>query len=147
MNSFDEAVSAEDISGDNSIALQVGTKSNKIIKVSFEDMIAVGLGLAGSEHKLQITTRKKVNAAINVVDRALQKALGQQTDIGALQSSLSYTAKNLTVSGENVTVAESTLRDANMATEMTAYTKHTILDRVPKENKRNSMMFRCLAKI
>jgi len=95
--------------------------------VSFEDMTAVGLGLKGGETKLQITTRKKANAAINVVDRALQKALGQQTDIGALQSSLSYTAKNLTVSGENVTAAESTLRDANMATEMTAYTKHTIL--------------------
>jgi flagellin len=127
MNSFDEAVSAEDSSGDNSIALQVGTKSNQIIKVSFEDMTAVGLGLKGGETKLQITTRKKANAAINVVDRALQKALGQQTDIGALQSSLSYTVKNLTVSGENVTAAESTLRDANMATEMTAYTKHTIL--------------------
>ena len=57
----------------------------------------------------------------------IQKALDQQTTIGAIESRLDYTASNLTTASENVTSAESTIRDADMAKEMTEYTKNNVL--------------------
>ncbi|MBR1396031.1 MAG: flagellin, partial [Selenomonadaceae bacterium] len=58
---------------------------------------------------------------------ALQKAIDQQTDICAVESRLDYTSSNLTTSSENVQNAESTIRDADMAKEMTNYTKNNVL--------------------
>ena len=50
-----------------------------------------------------------------------------QTTIGALQSRLEYTVRNLTTASENVQSSESVIRDADMAKEMTNYTKHNVL--------------------
>ena len=58
---------------------------------------------------------------------AIQKALDQQTSIGAAESRLEYTSSNLTTASENVTSAESVIRDADMAKEMTEYTKNNVL--------------------
>ena len=63
----------------------------------------------------------------NVLDNAVQKALDQQTTIGSVQSRLSYTSSNLTTASENVQASESTIRDADMAKEMTEYTKNNVL--------------------
>ena len=64
---------------------------------------------------------------MNVLDNAISKALDQQTTLGAVQSRLEYTSQNLTTSSENVTASESTIRDADMAKEMTEYTKNNVL--------------------
>ncbi|WP_231483052.1 flagellin [Anaerovibrio lipolyticus] len=91
-------------------------------------MRAEALGLQGADGtKLNISTREKANAAINVLDNAIQKALDQQTTIGAVESRLEYTSNNLTTASENVTTSESTIRDANMAKEMTEFTKNNVL--------------------
>ncbi len=91
-------------------------------------MRSQALGLKGSDGTtLNIGTRENANAAINVLDSALQKALDQQTTIGAVQSRLEYTSSNLTTASENVTASESTIRDADMAKEMTEYTKNNVL--------------------
>ena len=91
-------------------------------------MRAEALGLQSSTGKtIQIGTQKQANAAINVLDNAVQKALDQQTTIGAVQSRLSYTSSNLTTASENVQSSESTIRDADMAKEMTEYTKNNVL--------------------
>ena len=127
LNSFQEAVTAEDSSEDHSISLQVGTKSNQSIHISLSDMSSAGLGLSGRLGKLQLITKKQANAAIDVLDRSLQKALSQQTGIGAVESRLQYTSKNLTLESENVTAASSVICDADMAKEMTAYTKNNVL--------------------
>ena len=74
-----------------------------------------------------MTTREAANAAINVFDNALIKATDQAVAIGAVQTRLRYTSSNLTVASENVQASESTIRDADMAKEMTAYTKHNVL--------------------
>ena len=76
---------------------------------------------------LTIGTKHYPNAAINVLDNAVQKALDQQTTIGSVQSRLSYTASNLTTASENVQASESTIRDADIAKEMTEYTKNNVL--------------------
>ncbi|WP_019555472.1 flagellin N-terminal helical domain-containing protein [Propionispira raffinosivorans] len=131
LDNFTEAITAHDLSKDHSIQLQVGTKANQTISVGLSDMGAKALGLQGQSStttfNLDVTTQERATAAIDVLDKALQKALTQQTKIGSAESRLDYTSQNLTTSSENVTNAESTIRDADMAKEMTEYTKNNVL--------------------
>ena len=128
LDAFDETLRAQNKSDDNSINLQIGAKANQTIKVGLTDMKAQALGLQGKNNNtLQVGNQEQANAAINVLDAAIQKALDQQTTIGAVQSRLEYTQSNLTTASENVTAAESTIRDADMAKEMTEYTKNNVL--------------------
>ena len=128
LDNFNESIRAQNKSTDNAITLQVGTKANQSIKVGLTDMRAEALGLQSSTGAtIQIGTQKQANAAINVLDNAVQKALDQQTTIGSVESRLEYTSSNLTTSSENVQSSESTIRDADMAKEMTNYTKNNVL--------------------
>ena len=128
LDTFDESIRAVNKSQDNSVNLQIGAKAGQAIKVGLTDMKAQALGLQGSDGStVSVGTREKANAAINTFDSAIQKALDQQTTIGAAMSRLEYTQSNLTTASENVTAAESTIRDADMAKEMTEYTKNNVL--------------------
>ena len=128
LDAFEETIRAQNKSDDNAISLQVGAKANQSIKVGLTDMRAEALGLQGADGtKLNISTQTKANAAINVLDNAIQKALDQQTTIGSVESRLEYTSTNLTTASENVQSSESTIRDADMAKEMTNYTKNNVL--------------------
>ena len=128
LDAFEETVRAQNKSEDNAISLQVGAKANQSIKVGLTDMRAEALGLQGADGtKLNISNQAKANAAINVLDNAIQKALDQQTTIGSVESRLEYTSTNLTTASENVQASESTIRDADMAKEMTNYTKNNVL--------------------
>ena len=128
LDAFSETIRAQDNSQDNSMNFQIGTRANQAIRVGMTDMRAQALGLQGSDGAtLNISTRDKANAAINVLDNAISKALDQQTTIGAVQSRLNYTSQNLTTASENVQASESTIRDADMAKAMTNYTKNNVL--------------------
>lgn len=128
LDNFTESIRAQNDSSDNAISLQVGTKANQSIRVGLTDMRAEALGLQSSTGKtIQIGTQQQANAAINVLDNAVQKALDQQTTIGSVESRLAYTSSNLTTASENVQASESTIRDADMAKEMTEYTKNNVL--------------------
>ena len=129
LDAWEESIRAENTrTEDNSITLQTGTKANQAIKIRLTDMRARALGLQGDDGTtLNVSTQEKANAAINVLDNALKKALDQQTTIGSIESRLGYTSTNLTTAIENVTASESTIRDADMALAMTEYTKNNIL--------------------
>ncbi len=128
LDNFEESIRAENPSPDNAIVLQTGTKANQAIKVGFSDMRSYALGLKAKDGStLNVTTQKFANAAINVLDCALQKCLNQATTIGAVESRLDYTSANLVTASENTQSSESTIRDADMAAEMTAYTKNNVL--------------------
>ena len=128
LDAFSETIRAQNKSDDNAISLQVGASANQSIKVGLTDMRAEALGLKGADGTtLNISTQGKANAAINVLDNAIQKALDQQTTIGSVESRLEYTSSNLTTASENVQASESTIRDADMAKEMTNYTKNNVL--------------------
>ena len=128
LDNFEESIRAENTSPDNAIVLQTGTKANQAIKVGLSDMRAYALGLKASDGTtLNISTQKFANAAINVLDMALQKCLNQQTTIGAVESRLEYTSANIVVGSENTQASMSTMRDADMAAEMTEYTKNNVL--------------------
>ena len=128
LDAFTERIRAENKSEDNALVLQTGVKSNQAIKVSMTDMRSLALGMKGTDGSvISVQTQDKANAAINSIDSALQKALDEQANIGAVQTRLRYTASNLTTQSENVQNSESTIRDADMAKEMTEYTKNNVL--------------------
>lgn len=128
LDAFNERIRAENSSEDNALVLQTGVKANQAIKVSMTDMRSLALGLKGTDGQvLSVQTQDKANAAINTLETALQKALDEQANIGAIQARLNYTSSNLTTASENVQNSESTIRDADMAKEMTNYTKNNVL--------------------
>lgn len=128
LDNFNETIRAQNPSEDNALVLQSGTKANEAIKVGFSDMRSVALGLRTPSGKtLNISTQANANAAINVVDTALQKVLDLQTKIGSVGSRLDYTSSNIVVAAENTQSSMSVIRDADMAKEMTAYTKDNVL--------------------
>ena len=128
LDAFNERIRAENKSADNSLVLQTGVKANQAIKVSMTDMRSLALGVKGTDGQvLSVQTQEKANAAINTLDTALQKALDEQANIGAIQARLNYTSSNLTTASENVQNSESTIRDSDMAKEMTNYTKNNVL--------------------
>ena len=128
LDNFNERIRSENKSEDNALVLQTGVKANQAIKVSMTDMRSLALGMKGTDGSvISVQTQDKANAAINSIDSALQKALDEQANIGAVQTRLRYTASNLTTQSENVQNSESTIRDADMAKEMTEYTKNNVL--------------------
>ena len=127
-DNFTETIRAQNESDDNALVFQTGAKANQSIKVGFTDMRSEALGLKGADGtKLDISTQPAANAAISVIDNAVQKALDQQTTIGSIESRLEYTSANLTTASENVQSSNSVIRDADMAKEMTEYTKNNVL--------------------
>lgn len=129
LNSWSTTVYGKDASEkDNSLTFQIGSAANQSISVDMADLRARALGLKGLDgNVVNVSSKENANAAISVFENALQKALDVQTTIGAIEARLEYTSSNLTTSSENVQSAESTIRDADMAKEMTNYTKNNVL--------------------
>ena len=128
LDNFNETIRAQNPSPDNALVFQSGTKANDAVKIGFSDMRSVALGLRTPNGKtLNISTQANANAAINVVDTALQKVLDLQTKIGSVGSRLEYTSSNIVIAAENTQSSMSVIRDADMAKEMTAYTKDNVL--------------------
>ena len=86
------------------------------------------MGLMDKNGKtLKVTTQTKAEAVISQLDKSINRALNQITTIGAVTSRMEYTQANLTTASENTVSAESVIRDADMAKEMTEYTKNNVL--------------------
>ena len=128
LNDFREAIRAENESPDNALTFQIGTKANQSVKIGFSDMRSTALGLRTEDGTtLSISTQEKANAAISVLELAIGKALAVQTNIGSVENRMNFTAANITTASENTQATESIIRDADMAKEMTAYTKNNVL--------------------
>ena len=104
--------------------LQVGANASQSIDISIESMTADDLGVQG----LTVDSQSNANAAITAISTAIETVSGQRADLGAIQNRLEYTISNLDNTAENLTSAESTLRDVDMAKEMMEYSKNNILN-------------------
>ena len=85
--------------------------------------LSAGLNLA----KDQLLTAANAQNFLDSVDSAISTLAGRRGDIGAAQNRLGYATANLSTTIENVQSAESTIRDTDMASEMTTFTKNQIL--------------------
>ncbi len=107
----------------NPLWIQYGTQSGQRLHVFVNDMQTKSLGL----DKAEVTTREKATSAIGTIESAIETALDEATSMGAYLQSMENTFENVVTMRENVQGAESTIRDADMAKEITNYTKYNIL--------------------
>ncbi len=91
--------------------------------VSIKDMSSKGLGL----EKLDITTEENAGASLDKINAAINTVSSARASMGALQNRLEHTINNLDVSVENLSAANSRIRDTDMAKEMMNYTKMNVL--------------------
>ena len=107
------------------LTFQIGANGveDQRVTLNIDDMGADSLGVAN----VDVSGRDSANKAIDTIDAAISKVSMQRAGLGALQNRLEYTVNNLTTTNENLTNAESTIRDTDMATEMISYTKFNIL--------------------
>jgi flagellin len=79
------------------------------------------------EYALDVSTSDNAAAAIKVLDDATATVSSERAKLGAFQNRLEHTINNLGTSAENLTAAESRIRDVDMAKEMMEFTKNNIL--------------------
>lgn len=120
----------------NNVTLQVGARTKDSVNFTFAydsnglgnlkadmDCSARGLGT----DKLSLATQEDANAAIDKIDNALNKVSMVRGTFGAVQNRLEHKIDNLNTTSENLTSAESRIRDTDMASEMMNFTKNQIL--------------------
>ncbi len=120
----------------DNITLQVGARTKDSVNFTFNyesnglgdlkadmDCSARGLGT----DKLSLASQESANAAIDKIDNALNKVSMVRGTFGAVQNRLEHKIDNLNTTSENLTSAESRIRDTNMAEEMMNFTKNQIL--------------------
>lgn len=83
--------------------------------------------LSAAQLGIENIGREASDAAIKTIDSAIAKVSAQRSDLGAAQNRLGHTIKNLTTTQENLTEANSRIRDVDMAEEMMTFTKNNIL--------------------
>ena len=107
---------------------QIGDTADKFNKltVSVDDMSANGLGL-GKLRKTGIMTEADASNAIDAIKNAINTVSSTRAGLGALQNRLDHTINNLDVAVENLSAANSRIRDTDMAKEMMNYTKMNVL--------------------
>lgn len=106
------------------------TYSQDLLSMGIGDMTSKGLNRLDQTVKfdLDISSREKSDAALKAIDYAISKVTEQRSKLGTVQNRMEYASNNLSVTQENLNAAESRIRDVDMAEEMVAYTKSSILN-------------------
>ena len=111
------------------VSVQVGANASQSMSIEIGDMRAQALKITNAKGKgLSVKDAESANEAITAFDAALNAVSSQRANLGAVQNRLEYTISNLDNTAENLTSAESTLRDVDMAKEMMEYSKNNILN-------------------
>lgn len=107
------------------LVFQIGANgvADQRVTLNVDDMSSSALKIAN----ISVATRDGANKAIDVVDNAINTVSMQRAGLGALQNRLEHTINSLDVANENLTSAESAIRDTDMAKEMMKFTKQQIL--------------------
>ncbi|MCY8972622.1 flagellin Hag [Bacillus atrophaeus] len=140
----------------NQLQFQIGANDQQTLTVNIEDMSVKSLGTADTKDKdgnavagfkiadLDVTklTGKAADGTdlsdedkakfsfenqLSAIDAATKQVSTQRSKLGAVQNRLEHTINNLGASSENLTAAESRIRDVDMAKEMSEFTKNNIL--------------------
>ncbi|WP_278335923.1 flagellin [Lacrimispora amygdalina] len=107
------------------LTLQIGDTADNFnrmsVKISSTSVKSLGISA------VDISTDSGATSAIAVIKNAINTVSSTRGDLGAIQNRLEHTINNLSVTSENMSAAESRVRDVDMAKEMMAYTKNNIL--------------------
>ncbi len=105
------------------LGLQIGDTASQRVNVSVANMSTKSLGLDA----VDVSTEANASKSIDLVKEGINIVSAQRADLGAIQNRLEHTINNLTTTTENMTAAESRIRDTDMAKEMMQFTKNNVL--------------------
>ena len=132
----------------NSLTFQIGANQAQTVSLGLNDMGAQALGLEstspintaqdpqastntylgnGYYSTIDVTTQAGAEAAISMISNANQVVSTEASKLGALQDRITDITNNLQTSSTNMTSSQGTIQDADMALEMTQYSKEQIL--------------------
>ena len=113
------------LSGSTTLTFQVGANAGESLSITTADMtITTGLGI----NAIDFTAGAgNASAAIATIDTAIGTVSTFRGSLGATQNRLEHQINNLQVAAENLSASESRIRDADMAEEMTEFTRNQIL--------------------
>ena len=109
---------------------QAGANADQNIRAYIGTMTAQALGLTsiqGTDEKISISSSDDANTTISILDEAIKNVNKQRADLGAYSSRMEMAQKGISISAENLTSAESRIRDTDVATELVNYSKNQIL--------------------
>ena len=134
---------------DGRATLQIGANTDQTFTVDISDMRSTALQLSSTtagtnftsgtsnqlsdksgtsaEYALDLSTAAKGTAAITTIDNAINSVSSERAKLGAYSNRLEHTIANLGTTSENMTSAESRIRDVDMAKEMSNFSKNNIL--------------------
>jgi flagellin len=117
---------------DNRLTLQTGANYQQALKYSITsiDVSSIGKNASskfGSLSEIKIDTADNASLSLKVVQQAIKDVSGVRATMGAIMNRLDYTDKTLQIQRENITAAESRIRDADVSLEMTAFVRQQIL--------------------
>ncbi|WP_282201361.1 flagellin N-terminal helical domain-containing protein [Collibacillus ludicampi] len=104
---------------------QIGANKNQTITVNLYNVTAGANGL--NVNNVNITQAASAQASISLIDAAISKVSGYRANFGAVQNRLQFTITNLNTASQNLTAANSRIKDVDMASEMMNFTKNQIL--------------------
>lgn len=118
-----------EVDANRSMKFQIGANEGQNTSLSINEMGAQSLGITDADGKVlvDLTSQATADAAITTVDNAISKVSSERAKLGAVQNRLEHTINNLGTSSENLSAAESRIRDVDMAKEMMEFTKNNIL--------------------
>ncbi len=107
------------------MTFQIGATDDaaNVMKVTSQVMTATNLKV----NTVAVGNTTAANKSMKAIDNAIETVSSYRAVLGAAQNRLEHTINNLKVTSENVTSAESRIRDTDMADEITSYTKNNIL--------------------
>lgn len=108
----------------NGLKIQAGANAGQTIELFINDM---GAGALGLDATTSIATRDNANNAISSMDEALKRVSSERSRLGAYQNRLEHAYNANVNTAENLTAAESRIRDADIAKEMMNMVKSQIL--------------------
>lgn len=118
------------VKAEDALTFQVGANSKQTMTISIGDMDANALGVAGTSTTtgIDLSSADKATNAITTIDQAISKVAAARSNLGAVQNSLESNINMLDTESENLTSAESNIRDTDMAEEMSNYTRLSVIN-------------------
>ena len=112
------------IGSTSAITVQIGPTSGETLEIAAAKMDSGSLGISA----IAVSSVSAANGAITKINEAINTVSTHRAKLGASQNRLEHTINNLKTTNENMTAAESRIRDTDMAKEMAAFTKNNILN-------------------
>lgn len=103
--------------------LQIGANEGQFMEIRIQNLSPEALGIEA----INLSTSDSAQESILIIDNAINTVSSVRSKLGAFQNRLEHTVKSLSVAAENMTASLSSIEDADMAMEMSEYTKLNVL--------------------